>query len=77
MSNSSLTGTDGKSHNIHHTVQMWHFHTSIFRAFQKCLAAEVVSRLHALGVDLFTEGFQALDSHWDKCLSRSGDHVER
>jgi hypothetical protein len=50
---------------------------SSFGPFNKVFAAGVINRLHALDLDIFTKGFDALVAHWDKCLISSRQYVEK
>jgi hypothetical protein len=37
----------------------------------------VMTWFQALHQDLFSNGFNALVSYWDKCLNTGGDYVEK
>jgi hypothetical protein len=48
-----------------------------FGPLNKSFAAGEVNFLHALDVDFFAEGFDALVAHWNRFLSRGSQYVEK
>lgn len=47
------------------------------QVYQTFFAARVISWLHALNADFFAKRYDALVSHWDKCLRRGDGCVEK
>jgi len=43
----------------------------------KLFGVGVISCLHEFDVDSFAKSFDALVSHWDKCLSRDSQYDDR
>jgi len=74
---SGVSSMNEKWCSIYHAVQSWYPNTEVLGPLMKSFGVGVISCLCESDADSFAKSFDALVSHWDKCLSGGSQYDDK